>query len=523
MNDFPINYKAGGEINPDSKYVKDYFAHSSGSAGGVLVGKRHSEGGIKAINKSTGQPIEVEGGEVVITRNAVSDNKKREFEGEMLTNREILSRINQSGGGVAIFSEGGDIIGNTCSCSGQSYRYGGKTMMDYEILRDLSNYDNQKYYETLSHDVYEKGGTVDISELNDTEIYVIQRLNNIFDVCDLRRDKINEIKRLTDSGMVYFTPSPDHSCYELRLTEYGADAINKIDAGMYERGGATASDCGCGKSYKNGGETDIDGKYKYFKGVKADYDNQFLVNKAIEELIENIPAEKMSPEEKNFISYFSGYGGLEKYGATGKGLLYEYFTPSIIAEKMWGLAYKYGFNGGRVLEPSCGIGEFIKYAPDQELVTGYEINEISAKICRILYPQADIQSKYFETFFIKNNDSIKGNIKGLPKFSLIIGNPPYGSMGGKYAGMGEKAYTKANNYIEYFISRGLDLLEKDGLLIFIIGTEVAAGGTPFLKQGMTEVKKIIADKSELLDAYRLPNGVFETTDVLTDIIVLRKK
>jgi hypothetical protein len=53
----------------------------------VLVGKRHSEGGIKAVNKSTNQPLEMEGGEVVITRNAVSDNEKREFEGEMLTNR----------------------------------------------------------------------------------------------------------------------------------------------------------------------------------------------------------------------------------------------------------------------------------------------------------------------------------------------------------------------------------------------------------------------------------------------------
>ena len=513
------NYKKG-EINPDSKYVKDYFAHNSGEAGGLLVGKRHSEGGIKAINKSNGKPIEVEGGEVVITRNAVSDNTKREFEGEMLTNREILSRINQSGGGVAIFSDGGDIIGNTCSCSGNSYKYGGKTMTDYEILQDLSNYDNQRYYSTLSHKSYEDGGTLD-EDLNETEIYIVQRLSNVTDVTDLKRDKLDDIKRLTDAGIVYHTPSKTHECYEVRLTDYGADIVNKMDIGLYERGGATSSDCGCGGSYKKGGSTEVSGNY--FKGVKADYENQFLVNKAIEELVETVPADKMTAEEKNFVTYFSGYGGLEKFGATGKGLLYEYFTPSMIAERMWGLAYKYGFKGGRVLEPSCGIGEFIKYAPDQELVTGYEINETSAKICRILFPKADIQSKYFETFFIKNNNSIMSNIKNLPKFSLIIGNPPYGSMGGIYAGMGEKSYTKANNYIEYFISRGLDLLEKDGLLIFIIGTEVAAGGTPFLKQGMTEAKKIIAEKSTLLDAYRLPNGVFETTDVLTDIIVLQKK
>ena len=84
-------YKKGGEINPDNKGVKNYFAHGSGKAGGVLVGKRHSEGGIKAVNKSTGQPLEMEGGEVVITRNAVSDNTKREFNGQMLTNRESIT------------------------------------------------------------------------------------------------------------------------------------------------------------------------------------------------------------------------------------------------------------------------------------------------------------------------------------------------------------------------------------------------------------------------------------------------
>ncbi len=78
------------------------------NAGGVLVGKRHSEGGIKAVNNSTGQPLEMEGGEVVITRDAVSDKEKREFEGKMLTNKEILSEINQSGGGIS-FAKGGEV------------------------------------------------------------------------------------------------------------------------------------------------------------------------------------------------------------------------------------------------------------------------------------------------------------------------------------------------------------------------------------------------------------------------------
>lgn len=104
----------GGQIDPDNKKTKDMITHKSGNAGGMLVGNRHSEGGIKAINKSTSQPLEMEGGEVVITRNAVSDDQKREFEGEMLTNREILSKINESGGGVS-FEEGGE-VNYDCEC-----------------------------------------------------------------------------------------------------------------------------------------------------------------------------------------------------------------------------------------------------------------------------------------------------------------------------------------------------------------------------------------------------------------------
>jgi hypothetical protein len=519
-------FKQGGDLKYDSANVKEYFAHGSGNAGGVLVGKRHSEGGIKAVNKSTGQPLEMEGGEVVITRKAVSDEKKREFEGEMLTNKEILSRINESGGGVKIFSEGGDIESDTCSCSGKSYKYGGKMMVDYDIAKQIANTDKQAYYNSLSHKSYETGGVLDLNKLNATEMHVLHTLdNNVHNKCFVSRLNTLDLFYLEDLGMIYSTPKKnDSSCYEVRLTEYGKSVLKDTDIpdGHFAKGGQTA-DCGCGKSYKNGGGVNTNTEYKYFKGIDADYKNQFEINKAIEELISSIPSEKITPEEKNFISYFSGYGGLEKYGATGKGLLYEYFTPSKIAKKMWALAYKHGFKGGTVLEPSCGIGEFIKYAPEQELVTGYEINEVSAKICKILYPKANIESKYFETFFIKNNNSIRGNIKNLPKFSLIIGNPPYGTMGGIYAGMGEKSYTKSNNYIDYFINRGLDLLEKDGLLIYIIGTEVSAGGTPFLMQQMNEAKKIISQKANLLDAYRLPNGLFETTDVLTDIIVLQKK
>jgi hypothetical protein len=79
--------------------------------------------------------LEVEGGEVIITRDAVSDPTKREFEGKMLTNKEILSEINQSGGGIS-FAEGGEA---SCGCNGKMYNYGGKTMKCGDVYRKMNS------------------------------------------------------------------------------------------------------------------------------------------------------------------------------------------------------------------------------------------------------------------------------------------------------------------------------------------------------------------------------------------------
>jgi len=126
-------FEKGGEtdFNPDGQ-IKDKIVHASGEAGGMLVGKRHSKGGIKAINKSTGQPLEMEGGEVVITRDAVSDNKKRSFNGKMMTNRQILSAINESGGGVS-FADGGQVPSDVQFDCNAEYEYGGKTMCGKDL------------------------------------------------------------------------------------------------------------------------------------------------------------------------------------------------------------------------------------------------------------------------------------------------------------------------------------------------------------------------------------------------------
>ena len=165
-------FKKGGEtdFNPDGQ-IKDKIVHASGDAGGMLVGKRHSKGGIKAINKSTGQPLEMEGGEVVITRDAVSDNKKRSFNGKMMTNRQILSAINESGGGVS-FADGGQVPSDVQFDCNAEYEYGGKTMCGKDLAYALGGVTtaivtdpNEAMADLQSTygfgDVYAKGGTIE--------------------------------------------------------------------------------------------------------------------------------------------------------------------------------------------------------------------------------------------------------------------------------------------------------------------------------------------------------------------------
>ena len=129
-----INTPAGGVLIGKDKDGQTIIPND-GSLGGFLVGRLHKDGGIKAINKGTGQPLEMQSNEVVITAPAVADTTKREFEGKMMTNREILSKINSDGGGVS-FADGGDIPAkiHTTDCE---YKFGGKVVKDTDIAHSL--------------------------------------------------------------------------------------------------------------------------------------------------------------------------------------------------------------------------------------------------------------------------------------------------------------------------------------------------------------------------------------------------
>ena len=172
----PTEFKDGGELNADSQEVKEYFAHNIGDAGGLLVGKRHSEGGIKADVKSTGQRIEVEGGEVIMTRGAVNNKKKYLYEGREMTTREILSDLNVKGGGVA-FADGGDVPEKmNCGCS--SMKVGGISYTP----QDFINLSEKEYQEHRLIDGIEKERTdhfYTLAKLNSGAISIEQALREI--------------------------------------------------------------------------------------------------------------------------------------------------------------------------------------------------------------------------------------------------------------------------------------------------------------------------------------------------------
>lgn len=101
-----------------------------------------------------------------------------------------------------------------------------------------------------------------------------------------------------------------------------------------------------------------------------------------------------------------------------------------------------------------------------------------------------------------------------PQYDLVIGNPPYGEFANEFKGMGEGKDHRT--FQEYFIDRGLDTLKPGGTMVFIVPSA-------FLSGGPSPIKEALAKKGTLVEAYRLPNGAFPTTDVGTDIIVLRKE
>ncbi|HBG70491.1 MAG: adenine-specific DNA methylase [Bacteroidetes bacterium GWF2_43_63] len=252
--------------------------------------------------------------------------------------------------------------------------------------------------------------------------------------------------------------------------------------------------------------------------------NQYELNKQIENFIREKDAkgEAFSADDIAFIQQYEGSGGQGSKGASGEGVLYEFFTPDYIVELMWELAFRYGFDAkGSILEPGIAIGRMVAPAPDKSRVTGFEINPVSARICQITYPEAQIHTGYFETAFLQAprfTSKLKGQqitwLEDYP-FSMVIGNPPYGKHKNKYSSY--FASPKMQQIELFFMYYSLKLLKPGGLLVFITSSN-------FLRNGISynHEKDSIGQLADLVDAYRLP-PVFRFTEVPTDIIVLKRK
>ena len=252
--------------------------------------------------------------------------------------------------------------------------------------------------------------------------------------------------------------------------------------------------------------------------------NQYQLNQEIETFIRDKDnrKESYSLSDIDFIQKYEGSGGQGSKGATGEGILYEFFTPDFVVKLMWELAFRYGFDKkGTVLEPSIATGRLIEPAPDKSKCVGFEINPVSARIAELSYPGAVIHRGYFETAFMQPERFTRrlpaSQITWLKEypFSLVIGNPPYGKYRNKYSSYFPTP--KMPQIEQFFMYYGLQLLKKRGLLIYLTSSN-------FLRNGLTynKAKDEIGKFADLVDAYRLP-PVFRFSEVPTDIIVLKRK
>lgn len=523
---------------------------NDGKKGGLLKGKRHTEGGMPAVVTNDGnRPIEVETDEVILTAPAMKMESKVVCEG---TPKGIASEINKLGGGVNFSDDGnctvvekkakGGKVGSdiparykamgftqvgkmeTSTVKGKKWmvlaKKGNKYKVvhgGYEGMEDFSQHHDPERREKF----WQRMGGKNSKKANDpfSPLYWHKKFGtwkeggqltgglskgkSISDIARMHKTSTAQIISQLSKGVnVEMEHTNDHNTAKKIAMDHLVE-----DATYYDKlEKMEKPSCGCSHTFKKGGVLET-----------VNYKNQYELNRAVEKLIdEKGESRDYTDEEKLFLNKYTGSGGLAKKGASGKGLLYEYYTPDPIIQKMWALAQKYGYSGGPILEPSVGIGRFLQYAPKGELIDAFEINMYSARICEILYPQANVKHAPFETMFFNGNVRKKGeDIE--EKYSLVIGNPPYGEFGGKYAGMGEAKAFGVTKYDQYFLLRGLHVLAPGGILSFIVPSAFLQNGKAY-----NEVKSRIADMAELVDAYRLPVDVFETTSIATDILIFKK-
>ncbi len=225
------------------------------------------------------------------------------------------------------------------------------------------------------------------------------------------------------------------------------------------------------------------------------------INKKVKELLASKKDDEMTTDDKKLLATYSGRGGTDEIS------LNEYYTPEYVAKFQWDMLKKLGFEGGLVLEPSCGTGVFLYTSPDEALITGVEYDETSSRIARILFPEHEVIHSSFEEF----------NTGGFDKgFSAAIGNVPFGPRGlTAIKDIEKKDYSKQE---QYFLDRILDDINEDGVASIIVPTGI-------MDNQLGEYRLMLNKKAEFLGAIRMPTGVFKKANaqVTTDILFFKKR
>ena len=221
--------------------------------------------------------------------------------------------------------------------------------------------------------------------------------------------------------------------------------------------------------------------------------------------------DELTAEDKHILAQYEGGGGTGEAQRSASGVLYEFYTPKAVCDTLWHLVDAYDPTIKTVLEPAGGTGRFLAGREHNEC-TLIEPDETASRIARLLHPAAEVKTQAFQELFFKDGVIRTAQYTGK-KFDLVIGNPPYGTYSGFYKGKGEGA--SHSRYEQYFLDRALDVVKDGGLVAFVLPSS-------FLQSAQTEGKRLIAAKGTLIDAWRLPSGIFPTTDVGVDLVIVKK-
>ena len=239
---------------------------------------------------------------------------------------------------------------------------------------------------------------------------------------------------------------------------------------------------------------------------------------------ENRPA---TAEEQEVLSSYVGWGGLAdcfdpkhsryeelkgllsktEYAAARESTLTAFYTPPVVIRSIYAALGQMGFRQGNVLEPACGVGHFLGMLPEgmaESEVYGVELDDVSGRIARQLYPRSSISVRGYEKMDFPDNF-----------FDVAVGNVPFGQFK-----VQDRRYDRLNLSIhEYFFAKTLDKVRPGGVVTFVTSSYT-------MDKRTSNVRKYIAQRAELLGAIRLPNDTFKAaagTEVVSDILFLQKR